>query len=226
MINISDFDAFLFDMDGTLLDSMGYWRGENRKFMARHNLPIPKDIENILDIMSGHALARRIAKDYQGEYTFEAIVDEYGREMPKYYQTVIQPKQGAKRFLEALKKQGKKLAVVTATHTETARMALKRHDMLDYFELVTDETDTPFHKSDPKMYIAVAEKLGVKPERCVMFEDALYAMKGAKAAGLTVFAIFEKIYTELPEQTRDIPTVSSMYVDTFDSALKNLGLAD
>ncbi len=225
MINISDFDAFMFDMDGTLLDSMGYWRGENRKFMVRHNLPIPEDIENTIDTMSSHAFARRIVKDYPDEYTFKGIVSEHDSRMPEYYKTVIQPKPGARRLLEALKNRGIKLAVVTATYTKTAKMALERHDLLKYFDIVTDETDTPFQKSDPRMYVAVAEKLNVKPERCVMFEDSLYAMKGAKAAGLTVFAIYERIHSDKPDLMREIPVVSNMFVDTFDSALTNLGLA-
>ncbi|MBQ6715446.1 MAG: HAD family phosphatase, partial [Clostridia bacterium] len=57
---LKEFDAIIFDMDGTILDSMWAWRGENRMFLERHGLPIPEEFEKNIDVMSSHALARYV----------------------------------------------------------------------------------------------------------------------------------------------------------------------
>ena len=127
--------AVAFDMDGTLLDSMGYWRGENRHFLERRSLPIPEDLKDTIDTMSSHAFAKRFVADYGAPNTFESVMDEYHEVLRGLYRTVIPAKQGAERFLRLLKKHGVKMCVATATLRDTAVAALDRQGFLPYFEL-------------------------------------------------------------------------------------------
>ena len=103
-MNMENIRAVAFDMDGTLLDSMGYWRGENRRFLQRRSLPIPEDLKDTIDTMSSHAFARRFVADYGAPNTFESVMDEYHEVLRGLYLTVIPAKQGAERFLRLLKK--------------------------------------------------------------------------------------------------------------------------
>ncbi|MBQ4158436.1 MAG: HAD family phosphatase [Clostridia bacterium] len=213
-----DFDAVIFDMDGTILDSMWAWRGENRLFLQRHGLPIPEEFKENIDVMSSHALARYIEKAYPGAFTFDSIIDEYIESMKRHYVTDVFPKKGARAFLEALKAQGIKMCVATATPKENAKMALSQHDLLDYFAFVTDDKENGVSKSKPEYYGIVAKRLGVSRERCVMFEDSLYAMNAAKAAGLTPFAIEEKVHTGNEQLMEDIKNTALIFVKDFDEA--------
>ncbi|MBR3929702.1 MAG: HAD family phosphatase [Clostridia bacterium] len=213
-----DFDAVIFDMDGTLLDSMWAWRGENSRFLERHHLPIPEEYVEIINVLSSHALAHRIEKDYPDRFTFDSVIGEYLESMKKHYVTDIFPKKGAKAFLENLKAHKIKMCVATATPRENAKMALSQHGLDKYFEFVTDNQENGLSKSVPEYYDIVAERLGVKKERCVMFEDSLYAMKAAEAASLTPFAIEEQVHVGNEQLMKDIRETAALFVKDFDEA--------
>ncbi len=215
---LKDFDAIVFDMDGTILDSMWAWRAENRLFLKRHGLPIPEEFVSNIDILSSHALARRVEADYPDRFTFDTIIGEYLESMKEHYKTDVFPKKGAKAFLENLKAHGIKMCVATATPRENAKMALSLHSLLDYFEFVTDDKENGVSKSRPEYYDIVTGRLGVSKDRCVMFEDSLYAMNAAKAAGLTPFAIEDKVHAGIKQLMEDIRNTAAIFVKDFDEA--------
>lgn len=221
-MNMENIRAVAFDMDGTLLDSMGYWRGENRHFLQRRSLPIPEDLKDTIDTMSSHAFARRFVADYGAPNTFESVMDEYHEVLRGLYRTVIPAKPGAERFLRLLKKHGVKMCVATATLRDTAVAALDKQGFLPYFEFVTDGTDMGLAKGDPRYFEKLAERLGEKPENCAMFEDSAYAMKSARAAGMKILGIRENVYADKPDEMARILENCDLFVDTFDEAADKL----
>ena len=210
--------AFAFDMDGTLIDSMTYWRGENRKFLARHGYPVPPDLEDKLDTMSSHTFARIFSEAHPEAFSYEEICAEYLEIMEKLYQTVIPLKPGARELLSFLRERGVRLCVATATPRETAKRALKRHGILDAFEFVTDDAENGIGKGDPAYFPRLAERMGVRADEMALFEDSRYAMISGREAGLTVFAIEEAVYLRKPEVMRDIKAASHFFVKDFFEA--------
>ncbi len=217
-MDIKGIRAVAFDMDGTLLDSMGYWRGENRHFLERRSLPIPEDLKDTIDTMSSHAFAVRFVADYGAPNTLESVINEYHEVLRGLYRTVIQAKPGAKRFLRLLKAHGIKMCVATATQRATAIEALDRQGLLPYFDFVTDGAEMGMGKGDPRYFEKLAERLGEKPEACAMFEDASYSMKGARAAGMRVWGIRENVHADKPDEMARILEFCDLFVDTFDEA--------
>lgn len=213
-----DFDAVIFDMDGTLLDSMWAWRGENRVFLERNGLPIPEEFVSGIDTMSSHAIARYVEKHYPDRFTFDSVIEQYLESMKKHYVTDVFPKKGAKAFLDKLREEGIKMCVATATPRENAKKALALHGLLEYFQFVTDDSENGVAKSKPEYYDIVVKRLGVLPERTVMFEDSLYAMKAAKAAGLTPFGIEERVHFPNAELMKDLRATAKIFVRDFDEA--------
>ena len=215
---LKDFDAIIFDMDGTVLDSMWAWRAENRLFLERHGLPVPEEFKDTIDVMSSHALARYVEKTYPGQFTFDGVIGEYLESLKRHYGTDVFPKKGAKAFLEKLKAHGIRMCVATATPRANAKLALSCHGLLEYFDFVTDDSENGITKSKPEYYDVVVKRLGVSKERCVMFEDSLYAMRASKAAGLTPFAIEEKVHVGNSELMKDIKETAEIFVKDFDEA--------
>ena len=185
-----DFDAAIFDMDGTLLDTMPYWRYTSLEYLLAHRLPVyPDMLAAMFDTSS-----RRLIMDNRERLGIEVDFDELVRElegfMNRHYLYDAQLKDPAiPVFLDMLLARGVRLCVATGAPREYARNGLKRAGILDKFEFVTDNYEHPFTKSQPEYFLNLAKRLGTEPGRCWVFEDALYAMKSAKSAGMRVCAI-------------------------------------
>ena len=188
-----NFDAAIFDMDGTLLDTMRYWRFTTLEFLLAHQLPVKdEDLVRMLDTSSRKMLfeiAERDGYDIGDKKTVVAELEDY---MGRHYQHDSHIKdENVPAFLQKLKEHGVHMCVATGSRREYARVGLENAGILDFFEFVTDnyEANNGVTKADPEYFIQTAKRLGVAPERCVVVEDAHYAMEAAKKAGCRVLAI-------------------------------------
>lgn len=185
-----DFDAAIFDMDGTLLDSMLYWRYATLEYLLRYRIPFGnEDLLNMRDIATVRhirEIARREGFDYG---TDEALLAEVEQIMIRHYREDTLPKDGVGEFLGTMRQKNVPLCVATASPSEGARIGLERAGIAQYFDFIMDRRDIGCSKGDPQAFVNIAARLGTTPDRCVVFEDAFYAVRGAKEAGCRVVAI-------------------------------------
>ena len=185
-----DFDAAIFDMDGTLLDTMPYWRYTTLEFMLHHQLPVSDALLTRMFKTSSRRLVMQISDQNGLNLDKQAVVAEMEGYMNRHYLYDANLKcPSVPAFLEKLKRQGVRMCVATGSPREYARDGLERLGILEYFDFVTDNYEGALTKDKPEYFDALLERLGARRERCWVFEDALYAMKSAKASGLRVCAI-------------------------------------
>ena len=185
-----DFDAAIFDMDGTLLDTMPYWRYTTLEFMLHHQLPVSDELLTRMYKTSSRRLVMQVSDQYGLGLDKQAVVAEMEGYMNRHYLYDANLKcPSVPAFLEKLRRQGVRMCVATGSPRAYARNGLRRLGLLDYFDFVTDNYEGPLTKEKPDYFDALLARLGATRERCWVFEDALYAMESAKASGLRVCAI-------------------------------------
>ena len=185
-----DLDAAIFDNDGTLLDTMPYWRFTPLEFMLAHQMPVDTELLSRMYLSSSRRLVAELCDRLGGAVSQEEATAEVEGYMNRHYLNDARFKTPAvPAFLKRLKDDGAKLCVATAAPAAYVSNGLRRLGILDSFDFVTDNRECAYKKEQPEYFAWLLERLGSSAERTWVFEDALYAVKSAKQAGLRVCAI-------------------------------------
>ncbi|MBQ4266075.1 MAG: HAD family phosphatase [Clostridia bacterium] len=205
--------AAIFDMDGTLLDSMGEWRKLNCSFVREQGIELTKEQENDLLSMSGMMVVEYVKERFGIEAPFSMLLERSSRMMEQPYCAGLPPKPGAAAYLARLRARGVKCVICTATPSRLMMIALNKANLVRDLDYIFSTDMIGGSKSDPAFYDKLCTMIGEKKEDCVMFEDALYAMKGARSAGLGVIGITDATN----ERDREaIHALCDRVIDSFD----------
>ena len=184
-----DFAAAIFDLDGTLLDSMHVWEKIDLDFLARRGIAVPDDYARAVGALSFQQVARYTIDRFSLAETEAEIMREW-REMARHeYANDIGLKPHARAYLTALKKSGVKLATATSLHRDLAEPVLRNNGIFEWFDAHCSTDEVGRGKEFPDVFLLAAERLNVPPDACVVFEDILPAARSAKRAGMRVYCV-------------------------------------
>ena len=180
----------IFDMDGTLLDSMGMWR--------------------TLGLREGTAYCKEVC-GLPG--TVEELMAEIWGQIEDFYQNHVQPKPGVVKFLSLLKMEGVWMYVATATDRPLAEAALRCAGIDGFFRgLITSQEAGQSKRDGPEVYERAMRRLQSNKKDTVVFEDALHALQTAKAAGFRTAAVYDPSEPDQAEMRR----LADYYIETFE----------
>ena len=182
----------IFDMDGTLLDSMEFWQNLGRKYLESKGKSPEDDLEDIIESMTLQESASYFKKKYDLDEDAEEIIKQVLDFIEDKYLNEIPLKKGVKKFLEKVNSQGYKMCILTTSEKSQAVGALKRTGVLDLFDEVYTDRDFNLSKKDPQIYIKACEKMGESHSDTVVFEDALYAVESAKKTKCVVVGVYDE----------------------------------
>ena len=183
--------AAIFDMDGTILDSMPIWTSFGKAYLDSVGLPTPDGLWTDIRVLSYEETADYFLSHFPLPYTREELMRIWDDFIAERYRSAAVLKDGAKEYIEKLYASGVKIALATATARFIAEEMLETHGVAQYFDLVMTEEDVGVSKNEPTLFLETAKRLGVAPEDCVIFEDSIHAVRGAKKANLTIWGILD-----------------------------------
>ena len=189
---MKDIKGVIFDMDGTLIDSMWMWGRVEADYLISLGLTPRNDLVAALRTLSLWEVARYFQVEYGVQQSIEEINTGKNRVIEEFYSNKVLLKDGVIPVLDALKARGVKMCVVTATDRYLAEPGLRRCGILDYFERIYTCEEERTSKSVPDMFFSAAAFLGTEVSRTLVVEDAFYAMKSAKNAGFPVAGVYDQ----------------------------------
>lgn len=187
---IKHIQAVIFDIDGTLVDSMGVWHDIDIEYFKLLEIPMPPTIQKDIEGMSFTETAIYFKETFRiEEKTVEDIKLDWIRMAQEKYLYEIKAKPGAKEYISFLKEKGIKIGCATSNDRNLAMAALQPHGWTSKVDALRTACEVNAGKPAPDIYLKVAAELDVAPENCLVFEDIPNGMRAGKAAGMTVIGV-------------------------------------
>jgi haloacid dehalogenase superfamily, subfamily IA, variant 3 with third motif having DD or ED len=181
----------IFDLDGTLLDSMGIWETIGDEYLMAKGCTPPPDIWEKLKALSMQQAAMYFRKEYGFKDSENEIISQINTLIERKYYYLIEFKPSALSFIEELARLGVRMCIATATDRHLVEAALKRLGSFEYFCGIVTCTEVGCGKDKPHIYESALELLNSKKEDTIVFEDALHAIETAKKAGFRVVGVYD-----------------------------------
>ena len=204
-------DGAILDLDGTLLDSMPIWDTVGEDYLRSRGIAPRPELNEKLKTMSLQQAVRCFQSEYGLTDSEEAILAGINGLIEDFYLFTAPLKEGVPVFLESLRQRGVKLCIATATERYLVEGALYRNGVLAYFNEIFTCGAVGHGKDEPQIYEAALRFLGTPQDTTWVFEDMLYAVRTAKAAGFPVVGVYEAWET----QPEELQALSDLYILSF-----------
>ncbi|MCB5224709.1 MAG: HAD family phosphatase [Candidatus Cloacimonadaceae bacterium] len=200
-----DYKAIIFDLDGTLIDSMQLWRQVDQDFLLGRGIEVPADLfDHIPQGNSFIGTAQYFKERFGLPDSVESIMEEWTQMLRWHYENDVKLKPGAGKLLEALFQKNVPIGLGTSNSLELSSKALAQNGISHYFNSVVTGDFPLKGKPFPDIYLKVAQELNLEPSRCLVVEDTLTGVQAAKAAGMTVVAIHDEDSLPFAPQIREM----------------------
>ncbi|MGN0537360.1 MAG: HAD family hydrolase [Acutalibacteraceae bacterium] len=213
---MKDFKAAIFDLDGTLADSMYVWEKVDRDFLASRNIPLTADYSEAVKTMFFKSAAEYTIQRYGFTETPQQIIDIWLDMAQNEYRYNVPLKAGILDYLHHLKSEGIALTIATSSLPKLTLPLLEHHGLTHLIDAIcyTDEVGKP--KSCPDVYLYAAQRVQARPEDCIVFEDIPQGIQSAKSVGMQTVAVYDQY--SLSEQPL-LKKLADKYIYSFDEMI-------
>lgn len=185
------YEGAIFDLDGTLLDSMNVWRQIDVDFLGIRGFSVPQDYVESISALGIRAAADYTITRFGLEERPEDIIEEWLSMARDAYANKVALKPFVGEYLEQIRRLGIPVAAATSSERELIVPALKRNGILGYFDSIVTVRQVKRGKGFPDIYEKAAEELKREPEKCVVYEDIIEGIRGAKLGGFFSVGVYD-----------------------------------
>lgn len=186
---LKEIQAVIFDLDGTLVDSMWIWTAIDREFLKSVDRKLPNDLQQCIEGKSFYETAQYFKQRFELTQSIETIMDTWNEMAYEKYANEVTLKPHVREFLNYLKQHQIKIGIATSNSRILTEAVLEKKGVQDYFDVILTGCEVGAGKPAPDVYLNTAKKLQVLPENCLVFEDLAQGIMAGKNAGMHVCAV-------------------------------------
>lgn len=192
--------AVIFDLDGTLVDSMWMWDDIDIEYLGRFGIKRPENFQKVLNGMSFTETASYFKERFAIPDSIEEIKSTWNTMAYEKYSKEVPLKEGAYELILELKKRGIKLGIASSNSKELVMAVIRRHGIEQYFDSINTSCEVIKGKPAPDIYELVANRLSVRAEECLVFEDVIQGIMSGKNANMKVCAVYDAYSVDSMEE--------------------------
>lgn len=210
---LKNIKACIFDMDGTIVDSMWVWGQIDIDYLNKYGYTVPKDMGKDIEGASMREVALYFKKRFNIENDVDTIIEEWNDMAMYQYQNKVPLKPHVKEFLSYLRKNNIKIGLFTSNSMVLAKAALDALDIYDYFDYITAGCSDIKGKPEPDGYILTAKNLNVNNSNCLVFEDLIMGIIAGKRAGMKTCAVKDSYSMYQDKEKQDL---ADYYIEDYN----------
>lgn len=218
----SEIDAVIFDLDGTLVDSMWMWTDIDIEYLSRFGYEFDRQLQIDIAGMSVTETAQYFKEKYGIPRTIEEIIGDWIEMSFDKYKNEVRLKVCALKLLDHFRAQGLKTGIASSNAINMIEVCLEANGVRDRFDTIVTSDQVEHGKPFPDVYLRAAENLRTEPDRCLVFEDIPAGITAARAAGMKVIAVYDRFSEEADEEKRRL---ADMYCYDFSEFMKAEGIS-
>lgn len=206
-------DAVLFDLDGTLVDSMWVWKSIDIEYLGRHGIEFPEKLQDDIEGMSFSETAVYFQNRFGITDSVQQIKNDWNRMAFENYSSAVPLKAGVDKLLMWLKDNNIKTGIATSNSQELLDAVIDNLKIRQFFDTVNTACEVEKGKPAPDIFLHVASKLEVKPDRCLVFEDIPPGIIAGKSAGMRVCAVQDDFSIHQEFEKKEL---ADYFIDTYE----------
>ena len=204
----------IFDVDGTLLDSMPIWEDAAARFLAGLGIRAQEGLGDIMFRMSLDEGAVYLKNTYGLDMSVEEVKAGVLGVIRDFYVNQVQPKAGVREFLKELSSRRMPMYIATSSNREHIRAAFERLGLYEYFDGMITCEEAGDGKREPTIFLLAAQRMGLAPQDIFVFEDVIHAVRSAGSAGFVTVGVYDKASEPDNEAMR---AESSIYLHSLEN---------
>lgn len=215
---LKNVEAVLFDLDGSLVDSMWIWQEIDVEYLQKFGITLPENLQTEIEGMSFTETAVYFKEKFQIPDSLEKIKSDWNRMAWDKYSHQVPLKNGALEFITYCHENNIRLGIATSNSRELVENVIQVHGIRDYFDSIVTGCDVAKGKPSPDIYLETARRCYTAPDKCLVFEDIIPGILAGKAAGMKVCAVDDEYSSQQKEEKKKL---SDFFIkDYFDIVSK------
>lgn len=215
--SLDNIEAVIFDVDGTIADSMWMWKRIDKEYLAKFGISLPDTLQAEIEGRSFYETAVYFKEHFEIEDPVEKIMSDWNEMAWEKYEKEVPLKAGVREFMQLCRKKGIKMGIATSNSRELLQTIERTHGLTEYISCIMTGSEVPKGKPEPDIYLAVAKELQTEPAKCLVFEDLSAGIIAGKNAGMKVCAVQDAYSVDSDREKRRL---ADYYIEGFGQILE------